>query len=120
AYLAIRWYGEGLTSSGAALAGKSQAGSAPTSADVMLHVLLALIVVIVLARSVLGRVAPGVAAYVLPTSVAPFLNVIAQIGVILYMFMVGLELDPKLLRNRGHATVAISHASILAPFLMGA
>jgi Kef-type K+ transport system membrane component KefB len=57
---------------------------------------------------------------VLPTSVAPFLNVIAQVGVILYMFLVGLELDPKLLRHRGHATVAISHASILAPFLMGA
>jgi K+:H+ antiporter len=146
AYLAIRWYGEGLTSSGTALAAKSQSGAAPTSADVILHVLLALIVVIVMARvlgtlfravhqppvigeiiagivlgpSVLGRVAPGIAAYVLPTSVAPFLNVIAQIGVILYMFLVGLELDPKLLRNRGHATVAISHASILAPFLMGA
>jgi K+:H+ antiporter len=146
AYLVIRWYGEGLTPSGADLAAKSQAGSAPTPADVMLHVLLALIVVIVMARvlgtlfralhqppvigeiiagivlgpSVLGRVAPGVAAYVLPTSVAPSLNVIAQIGVILYMFLVGLELDPKLLRNRGHATVAISHASILAPFLMGA
>src|ERR1700730_13054379 len=146
AYLAIRWYGEGMTSSGATLAARSQAGAAPTSSDVMLHVLLASIVVIVLARllgtlfravhqppvigeiiagivlgpSVLGRVAPGVAACVLPTSVAPFLNVIAQIGVILYMFLVGLELDPKLLRNRGHATVAISHASILAPFLMGA
>lgn len=126
---------------------KSAGGSASSSADMMLHVLLALVVVIVMARtlgalfrkihyqppvigeiiagivlgpSVLGRIAPGVAAYVLPPSVAPFLNIIAQIGVILYMFLVGLELDPKLLRNRGHATVAISHASILAPFLMGA
>src|ERR1700682_6351564 len=53
AYLVIRWYGEGLTPSGADLAAKSQAGSAPTPADVMLHVLLALIVVIVMAR-VLG------------------------------------------------------------------
>lgn len=145
-YLIIRWYGEGLTSSAAVLATKSADGAAKPSTDVMLHVLLALIVVIVLARvlgtffrlihqppvigeivagimlgpSVLGRVAPGVAAYVLPTSVAPFLDVISQIGVILYMFLVGLELDPKLLRNRGHATVAISHASILTPLLMGA
>ena len=53
AYLAIRWYGEGMTSSGATLAARSQEGAAPTSSDVMLHVLLALIVVIVLAR-VLG------------------------------------------------------------------
>ena len=75
---------------------------------------------VVLGPSVLGRLAPSVASYVLPTSVAPFLNVIAQVGVILYMFLVGLEVDPKLLRHRGHATVAISHASILAPFLMGA
>jgi hypothetical protein len=36
------------------------------------------------------------------------------------MFLVGLELDPALLRKRGHATVAISHASILTPFLLGA
>ena len=112
----------------------------------MLHVLLALIVVIVMARglgtlfrsvhqppvvgeiiagivlgpSVLGRLAPGVSAYVLPGSVAPFLDVISQVGVILYMFLVGVELDPTLLRKRGHATVAISHASILAPFLLGA
>jgi Kef-type K+ transport system membrane component KefB len=114
--------------------------------DVMLQVLLALIVVILMARtlgslfraidqppvigeiisgvvlgpSVLGHLALGVACYLLLTSVAPFLNVIAQIGVIFYMFLVGLELDPKLLRNHRHATVAISHASILAPFLMGA
>ena len=145
AYLAIRQYGEGLSpASPAGLA--PPRGAAASSPDIMLHVLLALIVIIILARmlgslfrafhqppvigeiiagillgpSALGWLAPGVAAAVLPSSVAPFLNVIAQVGVILYMFLVGLELDPKLLRNRGHATVAISHASILAPFLMGA
>jgi hypothetical protein len=36
------------------------------------------------------------------------------------MFFVGLELDPQPLENRGRATVAILHASIVAPFLMGA
>jgi Kef-type K+ transport system membrane component KefB len=51
--------------------------------------------------------------------VAPFLGVLSQVGVILYMFLVGVELDPRLLRKRGHATVAISHASIMAPFLLG-
>jgi Kef-type K+ transport system membrane component KefB len=146
AYLVIRWYGEGLTSALPAGLAKPFNGSAGSSPDVMLHVLLALIVVIILARmlgslfrtfhqppvigeiiagillgpSVLGRIAPGIASTVLPSSVAPFLNVISQVGVILYMFLVGLELDPKLLRNRGHAAVAISHASILAPFVMGA
>ena len=38
---------------------------------------------------------------------------------ILFMFLVGLELDPALLRARTHAALAISHASIVAPFLLG-
>jgi Kef-type K+ transport system membrane component KefB len=36
------------------------------------------------------------------------------------MFLVGLELNTSLLRNRAHATVATSHASIVVPFLLGA
>ena len=56
----------------------------------------------------------------LPQSVAPYLGVVAQLGVILYMFLVGLELEGGRLRRRAHATVAISHASIVAPFLLGA
>ncbi|MBS0209662.1 MAG: cation:proton antiporter [Planctomycetes bacterium] len=74
---------------------------------------------ILLGPSLLGRISPDVAAYVLPPSVAPYLGVIAQLGVILYMFTVGLELNADLLRERGHATVAISHASIVLPFVLG-
>ena len=117
-----------------------------TSEGDLLHVLLALVVVIATARamgwvfrsarqpqvvgeilagivlgpSLLGRLAPGAEGYLFPAAVGPFLNIIAQVGVILYMFLVGLELDPALLRKRGHATVAISTASIIAPFLLGA
>jgi Kef-type K+ transport system membrane component KefB len=120
-------------------------GAAPASADVLLHVLLALVVVIVAARvcgalckrihqppvigeviagillgpSLLGRVAPSATSYLLPPAVAPFLSIIAQIGVILFMFLVGLELDTGQLKHRTHATVAISHASIIVPFVLG-
>jgi Kef-type K+ transport system membrane component KefB len=113
--------------------------------DVLMHVLLALSVVIITARaigalfsrlrqpavigevlagillgpSLLGRVAPEVSAFLLPTTVAPSLQIISQVGVIIYMFIVGLELDLGLVRTRTHATVAISHASIVLPFLMG-
>ena len=48
---------------------------------------------IMLGPSLLGRVAPDVYAQLLPPSVAPILGVYAQLGVILYMFLVGLELD---------------------------
>ena len=51
AYLAIRWYGEGLSSVSAVQTMKSAGGSASSSADTMLHVLLALMVVIVMART---------------------------------------------------------------------
>ena len=145
-YLWIRSYGETL---GAPLAsGTAIFGSAASRANAgdLLHVLLALVVVIATARamgsifrsvgqpqvigeilagivlgpSLLGRLAPGAEGYLFPATVGPALNIIAQVGVILYMFLVGLELDPALLRKRGHTTVAISHASIVAPFLLGA
>ena len=72
---------------------------------------------ILLGPSLLG---PAVSALVLPPAVAPFLGVIAQLGVVLYMFLIGLELNPALLAHRAQATVATSHASILVPFLLGA
>ena len=121
------------------------APESPVSSGALVHVLVALTAVLVIGRwlavffrfvgpppvigeivagillgpSLLGRVWPAAAAFVLPQSVAPNLEIIAQLGVILYMFLVGLELNPELLRERAHATVAISHASILAPFLLG-
>jgi Kef-type K+ transport system membrane component KefB len=114
--------------------------------DILLHVLLVLVVVILASRalgalfryfhqppvigeviagimlgpSLLGRIAPGASAYLLPPEIGPYLSVLAQVGVILFMFLVGLELDTGLLRRKTHATLAISHASILAPFVLGA
>jgi Kef-type K+ transport system membrane component KefB len=48
-----------------------------------------------------------------------FLGIIAQVGVILFMFVVGLELDPAVMRDRTRSTIAISHASITLPFVLG-
>jgi Kef-type K+ transport system membrane component KefB len=75
---------------------------------------------ILLGPSLLGRVSPEAAATLLPNEAAPFLSVIAQLGVILYMFLVGLELDLKVLQSRLGVTVAISVTSIVVPFVMGA
>ncbi len=74
---------------------------------------------ILLGPSALGAVAPGVAAAILPASSLPFLSVISQIGILLFMFLIGLELDLSSLRRSGHAALLISHASILLPFLLG-
>jgi len=75
---------------------------------------------IALGPSLLGRVWPDGAEFLLPESGAPFLNVIAQLGVILYMFLIGLELNPGVLKDRTQATITISHASIVVPFVLGA
>jgi Kef-type K+ transport system membrane component KefB len=75
---------------------------------------------IVLGPSLLGRVAPDVAAYVFPPSITPQLGVLAQVGVIVFMFLVGLELDTSQLKKSAHSALAISHASIVFPLLLGA
>ena len=75
---------------------------------------------IVLGPSLLGQIAPDLSQFILPLTVAPFLGVIAQLGVIIYMFLVGVELNPGLLRGQVRATVAIAHASIAVPFALGA
>jgi Kef-type K+ transport system membrane component KefB len=74
---------------------------------------------ILLGPSLFGRIAPETAAYLLPADAAPFLSIISELGVILYMFLVGLELDLGVLRTRARATLAISTASIVAPFALG-
>ena len=74
---------------------------------------------ILLGPSLLGRVAPDTAALVLPADAAPFLSIISQLGVILYMFLVGLELDLGVMRTRARTTIAIATAGMIVPFALG-
>ena len=145
-FMVVRYYGEQLQTD-AAITG---AGTAPTAVakppDILLHVLGALVAILLLGRwlgkmfvhfgqprvigeivagimlgpSLLGWISPAAMNFVLPREVGPYLGIIAQIGVILYMFLVGLDFNAGLLRSRAHATVAISHASIICPFVLGA
>ena len=74
---------------------------------------------ILLGPSLLGWLWPAGAAALVPPDAAPALRVLADVGVVLFMFLVGLELDTRLLRGNTHVTIAISHASILVPFVLG-
>jgi len=143
AFLVIRSIGEEV------VALPTEAGKLPISAakpaDLLPRILIALVTIVVSARvigtifqwigqprvigevvagivlgpSLLGQVWPQASAFLLPASVFPVLGILAQLGVILYMFLVGLELNAELLRSKAHTTVAISHASIVLPFLLG-
>ena len=74
---------------------------------------------ILLGPSFLGAVAPGLAARLFPPASLGFLNSISQVGLLVFMFLVGLELNPRLLRGRGYTAVVTSHASIVVPFFLG-
>jgi Kef-type K+ transport system membrane component KefB len=74
---------------------------------------------ILLGPSLLGSVSPGAYAFLLPPSVAPSLGLLSQLGVVLYMFLVGIELDTDGLKGRLRSTVGISLASIVVPFALG-
>jgi len=75
---------------------------------------------ILLGPSLFGWLAPGLSARLFPVDSLDYLNVLSQIGLILFMFLVGLELDPQLLHGRRRAAIVISNASVIAPFLLGA
>jgi Kef-type K+ transport system membrane component KefB len=74
---------------------------------------------IALGPSLLGMSFPGLSAAIFPADSLGLLQLVAQIGVIFFMFVVGMELDWASVRTRAHAAVAVSHVSILLPFLMG-
>lgn len=145
AFLAIRTWGDRLAvppGTGSKLASTG----ARATPDTLFHVLLALVAVILVARltgmllrrfgqppvigeilagimlgpSLLGRMSPEALHFVFPPDVVPLIGVVSQIGVILYMFLVGLRLDIGHLRGRTTVSVAVSHASIVVPLLLGA
>jgi Kef-type K+ transport system membrane component KefB len=142
-FLLIRSYGNTLSAPAA-----SMPRAVPRSAaapDVFWHLLLALTAVIVAGRllgrlfrrigqppvigeviggvllgpSLLGTLSPTAYNFILAPDVVPYLGVVAQLGVVLYMFLVGLELNTDLLRGQMHVTVITSHASIIVPFVLG-
>jgi Kef-type K+ transport system membrane component KefB len=145
ALLAIRACGDQLPArSGAAPTMAST--TLRVSPDTLFHVLLALTAVILIARatafalswlgqppvigeilagimlgpSLLGRVAPAGAHFLFSPEIMPLIGVVSQIGVVLYMFLVGLRVDLGQLRGRTTVSVAVSHASIVVPLVLGA
>jgi Kef-type K+ transport system membrane component KefB len=73
---------------------------------------------ILLGPSLLGWVAPQFSAYLFPPSSLGFLNALSQVGVVIFMFLVGLGINPKELKHQSHAAVLVSHVSITAPFVL--
>ncbi|MGH7618601.1 MAG: cation:proton antiporter [Gemmatimonadaceae bacterium] len=69
--------------------------------------------------SLLGRLAPAASGWLFPSSSIVFLDALARLSLLLFMFLVGLQLEQAALRQRERTAVLTSHASIVAPFLLG-
>jgi K+:H+ antiporter len=142
----IRSYGQSLDAPAVATTLARSAAAAEPAVNILWHLLIALASVILVGRflgacfrrigqppvmgeviggivlgpSVLGALSPAAFTFILAPTVTPYLGVVAQLGVVLYMFLVGLELKADHVRGRLPATIAISHVSIVVPFVLGA
>ncbi|MFN8337336.1 MAG: cation:proton antiporter [Cyclobacteriaceae bacterium] len=74
---------------------------------------------IVLGPSLLGLFFPEASAFLFAKESLPNLQFLSQVGLILFMYVIGMELDLKVLRNQAHDAVVISHASIVIPYFFG-
>ena len=74
---------------------------------------------ILLGPTLLGRVAPGVRDWVFDGNTVELMTGAAQLGLAFYLFLIGLELDPKVLRGQAKQAAVISNVSVLVPMLLG-
>ena len=74
---------------------------------------------ILLGPSVLGYFFPDVFQALFPPESLTNLELLSQVGLVLFMFVIGMELDFSVLKNKINETLVISHAGILVPFFLG-
>lgn len=74
---------------------------------------------IVLGPSLFGLYLPEYKDALFPADSLGNLQLLSQVGLILFMFVIGMELDLKVLKNKANDAVVISHASIVIPFALG-
>ncbi|MEU0337410.1 cation:proton antiporter [Streptomyces sp. NPDC006193] len=75
---------------------------------------------VVLGPSVLGLLPGDLVGLVFPADVRPYLQVLSQLGLVLFMFGVGYEFDVARLRRHGAQVTAVSLTSVALPFALGA
>ena len=73
---------------------------------------------IILGPSVLGQI-PGFTNAIFPKTSIPQLTLIANIGLVLYLFLVGVELDPRMVLKQAKISISISAIGMALPFGMG-
>ncbi|MFE9251192.1 cation:proton antiporter [Streptomyces sp. NPDC007088] len=75
---------------------------------------------IILGPSLLGLLPGDLPGHLFPPEARPVLSAVAQIGLVLFMFLAGWDMDPRHLRGRGPALTSLAAAAVLTPFALGA
>lgn len=65
-----------------------------------------------------GRI-PGFTNHIFPSSSVPYLSLTANIGLCLYLFIIGLEIDPSIIRRNARVSIMVSLAGVMLPFAIG-
>lgn len=74
---------------------------------------------IFLGPSIMGYISPEFSAFLFPPNSLNNLQFLSQIGLTLFMFMIGMELDIEKLKGKAYNAIVISHASIIFPYFLG-
>lgn len=74
---------------------------------------------IVLGPSLLGLFFPEFSQFLFPPESLGNLQFLSQVGLILFMYVIGMELDLNILKGKAQDAVVISHASIVIPYSLG-
>lgn len=74
---------------------------------------------VILGPSLFGLLAPQVQSAIFPTQSVPIIYAISQVGLVIYMFLIGTEFNVDLVRNRLKSAAFVSIAGIAMPFLLG-
>jgi Kef-type K+ transport system membrane component KefB len=74
---------------------------------------------IVLGPSLIGFFFPNINSFLFPAASLGALHFLSQIGLLLFMFIIGMELDLKAISKQAYGAVIISHASIIIPYTLG-
>ena len=74
---------------------------------------------VVMGPSLFGLFFPHIQSFIFPAASKGLIYAVSQMGLVLYMFLVGLEFDTTLIRNRLRSAASVSLSGILAPFVLG-
>ncbi len=74
---------------------------------------------ILLGPTLFGAIAPGLQSTIFASDIVPYIGVVANLGLIFYMFLIGLEVDLGQLRGRARVTLAVSNTALLVPLMLG-